>query len=510
MGSSLGIVLVAFFLYLLMMIIIGAMCMKQNNNAEDYFLGGRNLGGFMAALSAQASDMSGWLLMGLPGSIYIMGTGQAWIGIGLFIGTTINWIFISGKLRKYTIRANNSLTLPEFFQNRYKDSKQVLLGASSVVIVIFFLVYTASALASGGKLFNSIFGIDYHTALVIGALVILVYTFMGGFLAVCTTDFIQGTLMLVALLLVPIIAYFMIGSGNVNSVIASTGVDPVSFMNIMQENGEPIKAVSIISSLAWGLGYFGMPHILVRFMAIKDEKELKKSKVVAITWVFLSLLFACIIGFVGRAYLAPVILGTEGQVSSESVFIEMIKKLFISDIRAPFIAGILLCAILAAIMSTADSQLLVTSSAVAEDLYKGIFKKDADELSVLKLSRVTVMVVALLAIVIAWNPDSSIMALVSDAWAGFGAAFGPLVLMSLFWKRTNIQGALAGIISGAAVVILWDYIPLISGSTLSAVTGLYSLVPGFFISLMLIIIVSLATPEPSRDIVEAFEDVNRK
>ncbi|MCR5356853.1 MAG: sodium/proline symporter PutP [Lachnospiraceae bacterium] len=508
-SSSLVFVLVAFFAYLLMMVIIGAMCMKQNNNTEDYFLGGRNLNGFVAALSAQASDMSGWLLMGLPGSIYLMGTGQAWIGIGLFIGTAINWIFISGKLRKYTIRANNSLTLPEFFRNRYKDEKNLLLGASSVVVVIFFLVYTASALASGGKLFNSIFGIDYHTALVIGALVILVYTFMGGFLAVCTTDFIQGMLMLVALLIIPIIAYCILGASNFSSVLTGTGVDPVSFMNIMQENGAPIKAVSIISSLAWGLGYFGMPHILVRFMAIKDEKELKKSKIVGISWVFLSLLFACIIGVVGRAYLAPTILGSEGTASSESVFIEMIKKMFIEDIRVPFIAGIFLCAILAAIMSTADSQLLVTASAVAEDLYKGIFKKDADELSVFKLSRVTVVIVALLAIAIAWNPDSSVMTLVSDAWAGFGAAFGPLVLMSLFWKRTNIAGAFAGIVSGAAVVILWDYIPLVAGSTLGNVTGLYSLVPGFIISLVLIVVVSLMTPAPGKDIVEAFEDVAR-
>lgn len=508
-SGSLVAVLIAFFVYLLMMIIIGAMCMKQNNNTEDYFLGGRNLNGFVAALSAQASDMSGWLLMGLPGSIYLLGTGQAWIGIGLFIGTVLNWLVVAGRLRKYTIRANNSLTLPEFFQNRFHDEKQRLLGASSVVIVIFFLVYTASALASGGKLFNSIFGIDYHTALVIGALVILVYTFMGGFLAVCTTDFIQGMLMLVALLAIPIVAYCVIGGSNLSSVLSGTGVDPVSFTNLMQENGAPIKAVSIISSLAWGLGYFGMPHILVRFMAIKDEKELKKSKVVGISWVFLSLLFACIIGVVGRAYLAPVILGTEGQVSSESVFIEMIKKMFISDFRIPFIAGIFLCAILAAIMSTADSQLLVTASAVAEDLYKGIFKKDADELSVLKLSRITVVIVAFLAIVIAWNPDSSIMALVSDAWAGFGAAFGPLVLMSLFWKRTNLPGALAGIISGAAVVILWDYIPVVSGATLAAATGLYSLVPGFFISLLLIVITSLATPEPSANIIEEFEDVAR-
>ncbi|MCR5106945.1 MAG: sodium/proline symporter PutP [Lachnospiraceae bacterium] len=509
-GSTLVWVLIAFGVYLAGMIIIGAVFMKENNSSEDYFLGGRNLNGFVAALSAQASDMSGWLLMGLPGSIYALGTGQAWIGIGLFIGTVANWLFISGRLRKYTIRANNSLTLPEYFKNRFHDEKQVLLGISSVVIVIFFLVYTASALASGGKLFNSMFGIDYHIALTFGALVILLYTFMGGFLAVCTTDFIQGTLMLIALLVIPIVAYFTVSADGLANVLNTTGVEAASFTNIMQEGGKPITAVSIISSLAWGLGYFGMPHILVRFMAIKDEKELKKSKLVGIVWVFLSLLFACIIGVVGRAYLAPDILGSEGQVSTENVFIEMIKKMFTEHYALPFLAGIFLCAILAAIMSTADSQLLVTASAVAEDLYKGIFKKDADEKSVLKLSRIVVVVVAIIAYIIAWNPDSSVMTLVSDAWAGFGAAFGPIVLLSLFWKRTNLEGAVAGIVSGALVVILWDYIPLAGGQTLGNVTGLYSLVPGFFISLILIIAVSLFTKEPSEEIINEFNDVAGK
>lgn len=500
-------VLIAFGVYLIMMIAIGMMYMNKNNSSEDYFLGGRNLNGFVAALSAQASDMSGWLLMGLPGSIYALGTGQAWIGIGLLIGTAANWLLVSGRLRKYTIKANNSLTLPEFFMNRFHDEKRVLLGVSSIVIVIFFLVYTASALASGGKLFNSIFGIDYHLALTIGAVVILVYTFMGGFLAVCTTDFIQGTLMLIALLIIPIIAYCLLG-GNTVAALEGTGVNAASFMNLFQEGGTSITAVSIISSLAWGLGYFGMPHILVRFMAIKDEKELKKSKTVGIVWVTISLLAACIIGVLGRAYLAPAVLGTEGNVSTESVFIEMIKKVFITDIRAPFIAGIFLCAILAAIMSTADSQLLVTASAVAEDLYKGIFKKDASEKSVLNLSRMVVIIVAVLAYLIAWNPDSSVMALVSDAWAGFGAAFGPIVLMSLFWKRTNFQGAVTGIIVGAATVIIWDYIPMVQGSTIGSATGLYSLVPGFALSLISIIAVSLCTKAPSEEIIREFESVD--
>ncbi len=509
-GSTLAWVLIAFGVYLVGMIVIGALYMKGNNSSEDYFLGGRNLNGFVAALSAQASDMSGWLLMGLPGSIYALGTGQAWIGIGLFLGTVANWLFISGRLRRYTIRANNSLTLPEYFENRFHDKKKILLRVSSLVIVIFFLVYTASALASGGKLFNSMFGIDYHIALTFGAMVILLYTFMGGFMAVCTTDFIQGTLMLVALLVIPIVAYMAIGSGNMESLLATTGVEGSSFMNIMQESGAPITAVSIISSLAWGLGYFGMPHILVRFMAIKDEKELKKSRVVGITWVFLSLLFACIIGVVGRAYLAPLILGGEGVPSTENVFIEMIKKMFTEQYAMPFIAGIFLCAILAAIMSTADSQLLVASSAVAEDLFKGIIKKDATEKEVLSLSRLTVIIVAVIAYIIAWNPDSSVMTLVSDAWAGFGAAFGPIVLLSLFWKRTNLKGAVAGIASGAIIVILWDYIPLMSGSTLGDATGLYSLVPGFFISLILIVVVSLMSEEPSAEIIREFEDVAGK
>lgn len=507
-NSNTIIILAAFVIYLAMMVAIGAVFMKKTKDAEDYFLGGRGLSGWVAALSAQASDMSGWLLMGLPGAIYAMGTGQAWIAIGLFIGTVCNWAFISGRLRRYTIVANNSLTLPEYFENRFRDKKRILLLISSVVIVIFFLVYTASALASGGKLFNSVFGLDYHAALAIGALVILAYTFMGGFMAVCLTDFIQGSLMLVGLLAVPIVAWFLL-KGEFRDILVQSQVagGPDAYLSLWYNGGEPYRAIDIISQLAWGLGYCGMPHILTRFMAVKDEKELKKSRVIAIIWVALSLGAACIIGVLGRAYLYPVLLGEEGQASTESVFIEMITKVFTQDLALPFIGGIFLCGILAAIMSTADSQLLVTASSVSEDIYKGYFNPKADSRKILGISRITVAVVAILAFIIAWNPDSSIMGLVSNAWAGLGSAFGPIVLLSLFWKRTNLAGAIAGIISGGLAVIIWDYIPLAGGQTLGASTGLYSLVVGFALSILMIVIFSLATKAPSQEIVEEFERV---
>ncbi len=509
MSDSIGWIIVAFALYLLLMVGVGAMYARKNNSTEDYFLGGRKLGGWVAALSAQASDMSGWLLMGLPGSVYALGTGQAWIAIGLFVGTVFNWLFIAGRLRRYTIRANNALTLPTYFENRFHDKKRILLFISSVTIVIFFLVYTASALAAGGKLFNSVFNVDYKIALTIGAIVILVYTFLGGFMAVCTTDFIQGTLMLVALLAVPLVAIGIVGSGNILSNIEASGVAGGSeaFLSLFSNGGEPYRAVDILSGLAWGLGYCGMPHILVRFMAVKNEKELNKSKGIAIIWVFLSLVLAWVIGVVGRAYLYSAVL-TGGE--EEKVFINMIIKIFTEDIKLPIIAGIFLCGILAAIMSTADSQLLVSASSVAEDIVKGIIKKDASEKTVFRISRITVLVIAVLAYLIALDPGSSIMGLVSNAWAGLGAAFGPTVLLSLYWKRTNFSGAVAGIASGALTVLIWDYIPLIHGQTLGSTTGLYSLAVGFAVGVLAIIIVSLITPAPTAEMLEEFEDVRQK
>lgn len=509
-GSTVLIILSAFVIYLIMMVGIGAVYMKKTSNAEDYFLGGRGLGGWVAALSAQASDMSGWLLMGLPGAVYALGTGQAWIAVGLFIGTVCNWVFISARLRRYTIVANNSLTLPAYFENRFRDEKRILLLISSVVIVVFFLVYTASALAAGGTLFHSVFGLDYHIALAIGALVILAYTFMGGFMAVCTTDFIQGTLMLIGLLAVPIVAWVLVG-GDFRSLLEQSqvagGAD--AYLNLFSNGGEPYRPIDIISQLAWGLGYCGMPHILTRFMAVKSEKELKKSRVIAIIWVALSLGAACVIGVLGRAYLYPVILGTEGAASTESVFIEMITKVFTQDLALPFIGGIFLCGILAAIMSTADSQLLVAASSVSEDIYRSYIHPDADSKKVLRISRITVAVVAILAFIIAWDPNSSIMGLVSNAWAGLGSAFGPIVLLSLFWKRTNLAGAVAGILTGGVAVIVWDYIPLMGGQTLGTATGLYSLVVGFALSSLMIVVCSLATKAPAQEILDEFERVQR-
>lgn len=505
MIKSTGWIIFAFALYLLMMIIVGIVCARQSKDAEDYFLGGRKLNGWVAALSAQASDMSGWLLMGLPGSIYALGTGQGWIAIGLFLGTVFNWLCISRRLRRYTIRAGNALTLPTYFENRFHDKKRILLFLSSVTIVVFFLVYTASALAAGGKLFNSVFGIDYRIALTIGAGVILVYTFMGGFLAVCVTDFIQGSLMLVALLTVPLLAWRLLGAGGTTEVLnASFEGGAAAFLSMTSDANGRYRLVDIISQLAWGLGYCGMPHILVRFMAVRDEKELKKSKGIAILWVALSLGFACVIGVIGRAYLHPVLL-TDG--AQEKVFIEMIIKLFTQDMRLPIIAGLFLCGILAAIMSTADSQLLVSASSVAEDIVRGVIKRDADDKTVLRISRITVVVIAVLAYVIALNPNSSIMGLVSNAWAGLGSAFGPIVLLSLFWKRTNFQGAVAGILSGALTVIVWDYIPFMGGQTPGTVTGLYSLLVGFAVSALMIVAVSLLTPAPEESILREFEDV---
>ena len=505
-------VLLAFAVYMLGMLLIGISSAKKNKNADDYFLGGRNLGGWVAALSAQASDMSGWLLMGLPGCIYAFGANQAWIAIGLFIGTAFNWMFVSGRLRRYTVKAGNAMTIPEYLSNRFRDNKNVLKAISAIVILVFFLVYTASAFAAGGKLFASVTKFEYHLALTLGAIFILAYTFMGGFLAVCQTDFVQGMMMLIGILTVPVVAVMVMGTGNIipNLIDSDLGVSANKFLNIFYENGEPISVVSVASQLAWGLGYCGMPHILVRFMAIRDEKELAKSRKVAIVWVLLSLAVACIIGIIGRAYLYPTVLSIEGA-QNENVYIEMIKKLFMEDINLPFIGGLFLCGILAAIMSTADSQLLVSSSSVAKDLFKGVFFKKLTDKQVLVVGRITVLVVAVIAYIIAWNPESSIMLLVSDAWAGLGSAFGPTIVMSLYWKRTNMAGAAAGMLSGGLTVIIWDYVKLVTLDgvkvTLGTYTGVYSLLVGFFVSLLFIIIFSLITPKVSDEIIKEFEAV---
>lgn len=506
------IVLGAFAVYMVMMIIIGVVYSKSTKNNEDYFLGGRNLGGWTAALSAQASDMSGWLLMGLPGSVYLAGTGEVWIAVGLLIGTILNWYIVSARLRKYTIVAGNSLTIPSFFQNRYRDTKGVIKIVSAIIIAVFFTVYTASAFSSGAKLFATLFSDDsnYNSVYLIGlgiaALVILIYTFMGGFKAVCTTDFIQGMLMLVAILAVPIVAYALLtfNDGFASTLVAKGVSSPENYLNFFKnDDGTSVSAVSIISNLAWGLGYFGMPHILVRFMAVKSNSEIKKSRKIAITWVIISLAASCLIGLVARGYLTTQL----DAATSETAFIRTIQQLFSGNGIVIFIGGIFLCGILAAIMSTADSQLLVTASAVSEDMYKGVIKKDASEKKALWVGKIAVIIVAVVAFFIALDPNSSIMALVSDAWAGFGSAFGPVVLLALFWKRSNLAGAVSGMAVGALTVIIWDYLPLINGGTIYAATGLYSLIVGFILGLVVNVVVSLVTKKPSKEIVKEFESI---
>jgi sodium/proline symporter len=482
------------------MIGIGVFFAQKSGSLSDYFLGGRSLNPWVAALSAQASDMSGWLLMGLPGAVYAFGTGQVWIAVGLAIGTMLNWVFVAKRLRRYTITAKDAITIPQYFENRFRDSSHILRIASAIFVIIFFAVYCASGFVACATLFSQVFNIDYQIALIIGAVVILTYTFLGGFFAVCWTDFIQGLLMLCALLAVPIIVVVTLSGKEI------TGNLGPEFLNIFAgASGQPLTAVSIISQLAWGLGYFGMPHILVRFMAIKDENAVKKATIVAGVWVFLCLGLAVVIGAVGAVFVP-------GLEDAETVFIQMIQKIFMQEnaiVRIPLLGGLFLCGILAAIMSTADSQLLVTASSLTSDIYKGSINKKAPDAHLLWFSRGAVVVVAAVAYFIARDRTSSIMALVSNAWSGFGSAFGALVLLSLYWKRVNRSGAAAGIISGGLTVIIWDYLPLFQTAgggrlTLGGETGLYSLVPGFFLSLAFTVIVSLLTKAPSTEIVEEF------
>ncbi|GHU49115.1 sodium:proline symporter [Clostridia bacterium] len=496
MLSSITWIIIAFVLYAAVMVAIGAFFYGKSDDLTDYFLGGRKLNPWVAAMSAQASDMSGWLLMGLPGAVYALGTGQVWIAVGLAIGTALNWIFVAKRLRRYTITAKNSITIPEYFENRFRDTSKIIRVASAIFIIIFFAVYAASGFVACGTLFSQVFGLDYTLSLTIGVFVILVYTFLGGFWAVCWTDLIQGTLMFVAIILVPILVLASMGGSS-----AVIGHVPAEFMNPLQDgSGNTITFISIVSQLAWGLGYFGMPHILTRFMAIKSERAVKQSATIAIVWVIMTLAFAVIVGTVGLGYLP-------GLENPETVFIDMIQGIFLGEnafIPFPLLGGIFLCAILAAIMSTADSQLLVTASSITSDIYKSAVNKKAGNRHLVWFSRGAVLAVSVVAYIIATDRSSSIMQLVSNAWSGFGSAFGALVLLSLYWKRVNRAGAAAGIISGGLTVIIWDYIPL-GAQTLAASTGLYSLAPGFALSLIFTVVISLLTKEPPKEVQEEFD-----
>ncbi|EAH8148808.1 sodium/proline symporter PutP [Campylobacter coli] len=465
---------IMFVAYAALMLYIGFYFYRQNKNTEDYFLGGRSLGPVVSALSAGASDMSGWLLMGLPGALYASGLIESYIAIGLSIGALLNWSFVAKRLRIYTSVIANSITIPDYFETRFDDDKHILRIVCAIVILIFFTFYVSSGLVGGAKLFEATFGIRYEYALTTGTLIIVAYTFLGGYKAVCWTDMLQGLLMMGALIVVPaVMLYHLGGFGEAMTVIEEIKPNALSM-------GEGIGALSIVSALAWGLGYFGQPHILVRFMSIRSTKDIPTATFVGISWMVISLIGACFIGLLGIAYVHKFELTLQDP---EKIFIVMSQLLF-----NPWIAGILLSAILAAIMSTASSQLLVSSSTIAEDFYKRIFNKEASNKTVMNLGRIGVLLVALVAFVISTDKESSVLSIVAYAWAGFGASFGSVMLFSLFWSRMTRIGAILGMITGAAVVVLWkNYLAELFNFPI------YEIVPGFVAASVVIIIASLLT-----------------
>ena len=472
--------LITFSIYLFAMLCIGFLGYRGTKNLDDYILGGRSLGSFVTALSAGASDMSGWLLMGLPGAIYLSGLSEAWIGVGLVIGAYLNWRFVAARLRLYTERAGNALTLPDFFANRFEDKANLLRILTTVVILVFFTVYCASGVVAGARLFENMFGLPYQTALWVGAACTIAYVFIGGFLAVSWTDTIQASLMITALIVTPVVGYFAVTGGLQP---AQTLVDLVEPAKLDMMRGASF--IGILSLLAWGLGYFGQPHILVRFMAAESVKTIPAARRISMTWMILCLLGAVAVGFVGIPYfLANSNDATAVTANSETVFIELAKQLF-----NPWIAGVLLAAILGAVMSTLSCQLLVCSSALTEDIYHTFVRKNANQTELVWFGRTMVMFVSLVAIWIASDPEAKVLGMVSYAWAGFGAAFGPVIILSLFWSRMTRNGALAGILVGAVTVLVWKQ---------SGWFGLYEIVPGFIFAWLAAVAVSrLGQPSPS-------------
>ncbi|MET0002266.1 MAG: sodium/proline symporter PutP [Candidatus Thiodiazotropha sp.] len=474
MGSSDLLVGLSFFCYLLTLLIIGVVAWRRTRNLSDFVLGGRSLGSWVTALSASASDMSGWLLLGLPGYAYLAGLESFWLALGLLIGTWLNWRLVAARLRIASEAAGDALTLPEYLSNRFNDTSGLIRISSSFFILLFFLFYTSSGLVAGGKLFEAVFGLPYLWAVASGALIIILYTAFGGFLAVSWTDLFQGLLMLLALVTIPL--YVLVEIGGFEGFLSAVEGSNAELLNPLTDcNGGPLGVIAIVSLMAWGLGYFGQPHILARFKAIKQSDFVPKAQRIAVSWVFITLTAATLSGLVGIP-----IFETPLE-DAEKVFIRLVDLLF-----HPLVAGVCLAAILAAIMSTADSQLLVSSSTFTGDLYRLLLRKRATEAELVIVGRLAVLSIALIAFLLALDRESRVLDLVSYAWAGFGAAFGPAVLLSLYWKGMNRWGALAGILSGGLTVVLWK--PLQGG-----LFDLYEIVPGFLISLAMIVLVSRLT-----------------
>lgn len=500
--SDLSWFVTAMVIYLMVMLLIGLYSYKQTDEYEDYMLAGRNLHPFPAALSAGASDMSGWLLMGLPGALYLTGFSEMWMAIGLFIGAAVNWWLTAPRLRAYTEVANNSITLPSFLENRFHDRSHILRIVAGIVILVFFTFYVSSGMVAGGRYFESTFNGDYMVGLIVIAGVTVAYTFVGGFLAVSYTDTVQGIIMFISLLVVPINALI---SMDDPSAIWTYQTENTYGLDSIQPNEHwfslftGVSFVTIISNLAWGLGYFGQPHIIVRFMALRSPSDAKAGMRYGVGWMFLCLVGAVFVAIIGPAFFGqdPSIAITD-QTNFETIFLDMGRILF-----HPLIAGLVLTAVLAAIMSTISSQLLVVSSALIEDLYKGLINKNASDSSLKNLSRISVIVVAILAGIVAADPESGILSLVEFAWAGFGASFGPVILGALYWRRLNAAGATAGLATGAIVAFLWG--GLASFGISEKPFGLYEMIPGVIANIVVMVIVTYMTKAPSKEITATFD-----
>jgi len=490
------IVLVAFIAYFAFVLGIGYYFYNKSHNMEDYILGGRSMNPYVTAMSAQASDMSSWLLMGLPGSVLLLGLGEAWIGIGLAIGSYLSWLFVAKKLRVHSEVSGNALTMPEFFSNRFKDNKGILRIVAAVIILFFFVIYVASGFKGCGVIFQTIFPeVGLEIAIIIGAIIVIAYTFMGGYKAVSWTDFFQAILMVIAIVVVPVAT---IGNTTGGWDAISAGLDSLGtdFMNLFYDGGSPLGFIAILSLMAWAFGYFGMPHVVVRYMSIKDPKQVKVARRVSLIWIVIALSFAILVGVVGRGYFIVTYGGIPDGFNAEHIFVFLSGSMF-----PAIIAGVLYAAIMAAIMSTADSQLLVAASSITNDIVGktkwAIGQPDLAK-KLMWIARFVVIIVAVLAFFLALYGGNSIMGLVSYAWAGFGAAFGPLMILSLYWKRMNLTGAIASMFVGFLTVILWN-------TFLAGPTGIYELLPAFIFSLIAGIVVSLVTKVPDQDIIEEFD-----
>lgn len=506
MTTAQVLILVAIVVYLLFMLWIGWICAKKNESVDDFYLGGRKLGPFVTAMSAEASDMSSWLLMGLPGVAYLTGLAEAsWTAIGLVVGTYLNWLIVAKRIRRYSHRLN-AITVPQFFSKRWGDERCLLSAIAALVIIIFFIPYTASGFSACGKLFSTLFGVDYLTAMLISAAVIVIYTVMGGFLAASFTDLVQSIIMTVALIVV--LGFGVTQAGGIDAVMenARSLTDYLSLVRIHDPatgGSNPYSVLTVCSLLAWGLGYFGMPHILVRFMAIEDEQKLKLSRRVASSWVVISMGVAIFIGVVGNAMTRAGAL--EQLADSETIIVRIASLISQFGALPALLAGVILAGILAATMSTADSQLLAASSSVSQDLGSDFLKRNFSGRRGMIVARTVMIVIALIAAFLARDPNSSVFRVVSFAWAGFGAAFGPVMLMALFWKRSNKWGALAGMLAGGVMVFVWKFLI----APMGGVWAIYELLPAFLCALVAIVVVSLLTPAPDRSVLETFEDVRK-